>query len=157
MGILLNRNGVNLSLKKFISVLASGINVAKTTFSTFVNQKKFELKFNGQAIYLSEYLNQVFDPTLKRIYIIIDSTLFEVYLFRTSESITVDEQEYLFRTSESITDDEQMYLENGGFSSGIDFQVAVPSALSSLVTDSFFLASVRKYKLADKNFEVITY
>jgi len=157
MGIKINIRGINQSLSKFISVLASGINVTKVDFSTFVNQTKFELKFNAQSIYISEYLNQVFDPIQKRIYIINDATLFENYVFRTSESIAADEQLYLFRTSETITDEEQVYLDKGGIPVGVDFQVAVPLALVSLVTNDVFWASVSKYKLPNKFFEVITY
>jgi hypothetical protein len=157
MGLKINIRGITESLAKYISTLASGINVTKDAFSTFVNQNKFELKFNAQSIYLSEYLNQVFDSTLKRIYIINDATLFENYFFRTSESIAADEQLYLYRTSETITSDEQVYLDKGGIPTGINFQVAVPIALSSLVTNDVFLASVSKYKLPDKTFEVITY
>ena len=157
MGLKLNLRGVELTLKKFIASLASGIVASKDTFSTFVNAKKLELKFNAQSIYLSEYLNQSFDATLKRIYIIDDATLFETYIYRTSESILAADQAYLFRTSETITEDEQVYLDRSGIAQGIDFQVLVPVALVALVTDAVFLASVRKYKLPDKTFEVITY
>jgi len=157
MGIKINIRGVTQSLSGFISVLASGINVTKDDFSTFVNQNKFELKFNSQSIYLSEYLNQVFDSTLKRIYIINDATLFENYFYRTSESLAPDEQLYIYRTSETITSDEQVWLDKGGIPLGVNFQVAVPVALVSLVTNDVFLASVKKYKLPDKEFEVITY
>jgi len=157
MGININMRGVNQSLSKFISVLASGINVTKSTFSAFVNQTKFELKFNAQSIYISEYLNQVFDPIQKRIYIINDATLFENYFFRTSESIASDEQLYIFRESETITSDEQVYLDKRGIPVGVDFQVAVPLALVALVTNDVFSASISKYKLPNKFFEVITY
>ena len=157
MGIKIDIIGNEYSLKKFIQVLASGVNAARATFYSFVSTKKLELKFNAQSIYLSEYLNQVFDPIQKRIYIINDSTLFESYFYRTSESILSSEQLYLFRTSETITDDEQVYLDKGGISIGVNFQVAIPSALSSLSSSGFFVASVNKYKLPDKSFEIITY
>ena len=156
MGIKINIRGISQSLSGFISVLASGINATKANFSTFVNQNKFELKFNAQSIYISEYLNQVFDSTLKRIYIINDATLFENYFYRTSEGITPDEQLYAFRASEIIADADQIYLGKSGLL-GVNFQVAVPVALVALVTNDVFLASVSKYKLPDKNFEIITY
>lgn len=157
MGLKINLKGVDLTLKKFIASLASGTTASKNIFSAFVNAKKFDLRFNAQSIYLSEYLNQSFDATLKRIYIVDDSTLFETFVYRTSEGILTADQIHLFRTSETITADEQVYLDRSGAAQGIDFQVLVPSALASLVTDDVFLASVRKYKLPDKSFEVITY
>ena len=157
MGIKVNINGVNEILRRFKGIFASGLNITRLSFSTFVNERKFDLKFNGQAIYISEYLNQLYDPDLKRIYVIIDSTLFENYFYRTSEGILPEDQLYLYRTSETITADEQVYLDKSGFSTGVDFQVAVPLALSSLVTDQLFVANVRKYALPDKQFEVITY
>ena len=155
MGIKVNIGGVAQSLNKFIEVIASGINYAKDVFYSFVALKKFELQFNAQSIYLCEYLNQVFDPVQKRIYIVNDSVLFETYLFRNSESILLDDQVYLFRNSESITSDEQVYLDRDTISPGINFQVVVPSTLSSLQTNSVFLASIRKYAFVDKSFEVI--
>lgn len=157
MGLKVEIRGSAFSLKKFIQVLSSGVNAARATFYSFVSIQKFELKFNAQSIYLSEYLNQVFDPAQKRIYIVNDATLFESYFYRTSESILAADQLYLFRTSETITDDEQVYLDKGGASSGNDFQVAVPAALSSLVAANFFSASINKYKLPDKGFQIITY
>lgn len=157
MGLRVNLNGVNSSLKSFLSVFAVGLNVIKSAFSTFVNQKKFELKFNAQSIYLSKYLNQVYDSSLERIYIVNDATLFEQYFYRNSESILLADQLHLYRDSEIIVDAEQVYLDKASGTLGISFQVLVPTALASLVTNPLFLASVNKYKLIDKNFEVITY
>jgi hypothetical protein len=155
MGLKVKFNSVDLILKRFVQVMGTVLNTTRSSLSDFTTLKIFELQFDARTIYLSKYLNEIFDLSLQRIYIINDPTLLPVFIFRTSESITSDEESYLFRTSETIIDDEQIYLDKGATSEDINFQVIIPSALSSLATDPLFIASIKKYSFADKIFEII--
>lgn len=155
MGLIVKYDTITQTLKKFVNVMGTVLNTTRESFSDFVALKKYELQFDARAIYLSEYLNQQFDDVLKRIYIVIDPTLIEVYLFRTSETITTDEETYVYTTAEVITADEETYLDKEIGLPGTSFFVVIPSALSSLQTDPLFIASINKYSLADKVFQII--
>ncbi len=155
MGLIVKYNTVEQTLKKFINVMGSVLNTTRTVMSDFISLKKYELQFDARSIYLSEYLNQQFDATLKRIYIINDTTLFEVYVYKTSETIPADEETYIFGTAEVITADEEVYLDKEIGLPGTAFFVVIPSALSALQTDPLFIASINKYSLADKTFQII--
>jgi len=140
MGLIVKFTNTVQILKKFVNVMGVVLNTTRTTFSDFVSLKKFELQFDARSIYLSKYLNTQFDATLERIYIINDATLIDVYLFRTSETITADEETYL---------DKETGIP------GTSFQVVLPPALSALQADPQFIASINKYNLADKVFTII--
>lgn len=155
MGLLVNYSTITETLKKFINVMGVVLNTTRTTFSDFVTLKKFELQFDSRSIYLSKYLNTQFDATLERIYIINDATLTETFVFTTDEVITGPEETYIFDESEVITADEETYLDKQVGLPGTSFQVVLPSALSALQTDPQFLASIDKYRFADKVFSVI--
>ena len=81
--------------------------------------------------------------------------MIDVFVYKTSETIPLAEETFIFTTAEVITADEEVYLDKEIGLPGTSFQVVLPPALSSLQTDPKFIASIKKYSLADKVFQII--
>jgi hypothetical protein len=56
-------------LLAFVRALLSALQVVQATLEGFIFNKRYELRFNGQVIYLEHRLNDGFDNDLRRIYI----------------------------------------------------------------------------------------
>lgn len=135
----------------WIKALISPVQTLTDDFVQFKADKKYDVSFNGQVIYLEHLLNDRFDDTQRRIYITDSTTQIiapfvynkveqkEIYIYNKSESTPF----FLFGKNEYLT--------------GTDFIVHVPTALLTPSVEIILVALVKRYKIAGKRFEVKTF
>lgn len=137
--------GINL-----LSLLTAAIKPIVQTqqsFYQFYEDKKYELTFNGQVIYLEHLLNDQFDSVLRRIYIEDGDQTTNIYLFNNSEN---NEAEYVFNKSENKED---LYLFNTSVTyTDLDFIVFIPIGL--VYNENLMKFYINKYRLAGKRFQI---
>ena len=73
---------------QYIYAIANVLKDVNIEFNTFSDAINFTIRFNSQTIYLEEYLNRVYDPSLKRIFINTVATADTNYLYRFEEART---------------------------------------------------------------------
>jgi hypothetical protein len=149
-GIFVNNDGTG-SFLAFIKSIMAGVQYINDLFYAFVTEKKEELKFNGQIINLQRRLNDVFDDTLRRIYIANIASIPVQYLYRSSEFV----DDYVYRISEAMSSSFYVGRTSEIGTTQYDFIVYVPVALT-YNTDRMN-AVINRYKLADKTHNIETY
>lgn len=146
MGILIKSgNGNVLGLTKSIM---SGIQYVNNLFYDFYTQKKYEVIFTGQIIYMKRYLNDQFDNIQRRIYIQTNVGNISPFIYRLSEGLSP----YFYRVAE---EEGELIQRKNEIIADTDFTVYVPVALSYDTTQ--FNAAINKYKLEDKTYTIQTY
>jgi hypothetical protein len=119
----------------------------QNNFYQFYEDKKYELTFNGQVIYLEHILNDKFDPILRRIYIGDAEQTPNVYVFNDSED---NEAIYLFNNSDTSED---IYLFNASEETpGLDFIVFIPIGFT--YNDNLMKYYINKFKTAGKRYQI---
>lgn len=117
------------------------------SFYGFFNQKKYELTFDGQVIYLEHVLNDQFDPIDRGIFITDSSLLDTVFLFTESEG---NEPTTIYTDAEA---EPPIYLNTyDEYIDDVDFIVNIPST----VTFDLDLLKywVNKYRIAPMRWEI---
>lgn len=116
-------------------------------FYAFFDQKKYELLFNGQVIYLEHILNDQFDPIDRGIYIT-DATLLDArFIFTTAEN---NEPTYIYTTAEA---DPPFYINTTSeYYDDVDFIVNIPSSVTFDV--NLLKYWVNKYRIAPMRWEI---
>lgn len=147
MGILIQNTNGN-SIRDFINALISQLQYVNDLFFTFYSDKKYEIKFTGQLIYMKRYLNDQFDPIDRRIYIVTNTGDISPFFYFKSE----DDGPFIYEKTED--DGPRLQRKNESISDN-DFTVWVPAALAYDSTQ--FNAAVNKYKLDDKTFDIQTF
>jgi len=147
MGIIV-KLGTSGQVLKFTKSLLFGLQYINNLFYAYVLVKLDELKYNGQLIYLKKRLNDLFDNSLRRIYIVNTVTVNQTWIFRYTENNPV----YLYRYGEESPIYIKRYTEE--FSTS-DFTIYIPADL--VYNQAFFNSVVNRYRLTDKNFTIITY
>jgi len=135
----------------YLKSIMGGLQYLNDLFYSYISNKKEELKYNGQIINLQKRLNDVFDDTLRRIYIVNVSTIPIQYLYRVSEF----QNDFVYRISESAKNSFIVGRISELTSDNYDFIVYVPLSLSYNVER--MIAVVNRYKLSDKTFTRLTY
>lgn len=135
----------------WVESLLRPLQTLNTSLSDFINETRYLMKLTGQVIYLEHYLNDLFDPVLRRIYIEDGSLVLPPYLYNQADNhlpvwYLYNEAEphhtvYLYNTIE--------YATNGWFI------VYVPAAIPLTPT---FLAlcrrAVNRYKQAGPTYQI---
>lgn len=138
----------DLRLGRFLDFIYSLVKPLKTTniaFQAFRNQINYKLQFNGQVIYLERYLNDVYDPISRRIFIS-DAVRKPIhYLYNKLES---KPNTYLYNNSEGHA---PFYLFNQiEHNGGISFWVNIPWDVN--YNTIVITNQIKIYKLAGKGF-----
>lgn len=135
-------------IKAFTKVLVSPIVVLYNDFKSFRLEVLYELNHNGQICRLEGMLNDKFDNSLRRIYIVDAPIVLPLFIHRRAEAKPV----YLRRRSEATP---KYIRRNAELTKGGAFIVKVPV---SLVFDtSMMKALIDKYKLAGKAYKIQTF
>lgn len=137
-------------VKAFLYALIKPLKDVNSTFSGFKDGIDYELRFNGQTIYLEHILNDKYDSILKRIYIEDTSAIDYTYLFNEVEA---REKFYLRNLSEATP---PIYLEN--ITEQVNqthFKVKVPSTITFSTPE--MEALVDKYRKAGTNYTIETF
>lgn len=131
---------------ELLKVLASPLVITFSAFYQFYEDKKYELLFNGQVIYLEHLLNDVFDENNRGIYITdAPQQIAPVVVFNQSEE---NEEMVLHNISEGEV--EVVLFNESESLSWPNFIVNIPSAV--VYNDLQLRALVNKYKIAGKNY-----
>lgn len=147
MGILLQKG--NGSYLRFLQACLKGLQTLNDAFNAYTSATQEDIKFNGQKIYLQRRLNDLYDSTLRRIYIVTQQGIETKYIWRNSESQT----DYIYRLSEAST---PFYIGRiGEIGDEYDFIVYVPVSL--VYNDDAFNATINRYIASDKIYKIETY
>lgn len=132
----------------FLKSFSEDLNKTQSDLQMLYANTKYDLTFNGQTIYLEHFLNDQYDPTLRRIYIEDIDTDDTLYLFNKSEQ---NELTHLFNQSEN---EPALYLINQSESiTTVDFQIIIPG---DVVFDELVLRKrFDQYRLAGPNYEIV--
>ncbi|KAB2918675.1 MAG: hypothetical protein F9K23_00630 [Bacteroidetes bacterium] len=132
----------------WLYVLLNPVETLHGFFLSTAGELDYKLKYNSQQKVLAALLNNVFDDTLRRIYIVTNSDGSPVYyLYKIVEG---EPPLYVYKTSESASP-RYVYTIPEQIVSG-QFTVYVPAALS--VSESLIIARVNYYKLAGTTFTI---
>ncbi len=139
------RNAVSVA---WLYVLIKPVETLHGLFLTVAAELDYKLKYTSQQKVLAALLNNVFDDTLRRIYIITNSDGSPVYyIYKIVEG---EPPLYVYKTTESASP-RYVYTIPEQTASG-QFTVYVPTALSA--SESLIIARVNYYKLAGTSFTI---
>jgi hypothetical protein len=126
-------------------------------FLQLIETIDYDLKYTSETICIEAKLNELFDPILKRIYIITNDDLVDAtYIYGRSEVIQEGEVEWLYSRSETVPADDVIY-EFGRDEEQIinDFTVHVPSSVLSS-SEPKLIFETNKYKAAGLQYNIVT-
>ena len=147
MGILLEKG--NGSYLRFLKACLKGLQTLNDTFNAYTLATQEDIKFNGQKIYLQRRLNDLYDNTQRRIYIVTQQGIETKYIWDNAESQT----DFVYDASEATT---PFYIGDTGEIGGeYEFIVYVPASL--VYNDEAFDATIARYKAVDKRYIIQTY
>ncbi len=148
-GIAWGTGGYNIHLAWIKSMLAP-LQSLNVRLVDFVEDVRYHMHLTGQVIYLEHYLNDLFDPAERRIYIEDDTPTLPVHLFNKADGLSLT----IYNKADA---EPPLFIYNAAdFVSQFDFIVFVPSAISLTSTfTSQASAAINRYKQAGKryNFE----
>lgn len=127
----------------FQSLLISPVSRLARLFEIYRGDTNYRIRHNGQVCYLRAVLNDMFDPTLRRITIEDLDPMSELVIWQRKENRPVMLG--------------QIRINRRGFGvNGYDFVVICPIALRSAIDENRMRTILNQYKLASKRY-TITY
>lgn len=144
---------------KRIELHDSFLEPMKELHDKFLQQREridYDLKYTSETICVEAKLNELFDPILKRIYIITnDDQIDATYIYGRSEVIQDGEVEWLYGRSETVPADDVVF-EFGRDEQQVvnDFTVYVPAAVFAAKLPQLIF-EINKYKAAGLNYNII--
>lgn len=136
---------------EWIESLLQPLQTLNAQLAAFVNQTRYLMSLTGQVIYLEHYLNDLFDPIERRIYIDDGALTLPPYLYNQA-----DEHEpewYLYNTADG---EDPIYLYNiPDYANNGWFIVFVPAAIP--LTPTFLnecRRAVNRYKQAGPTYQI---
>ena len=140
-------NGSNV-YAYFISILKGGIGRVNTNFRNFVSGQLYYINITGQVIYLERILNDLYDPSFRRIYITDAAVVLPPYVYALSDD---EAPLYIYDASDM---EAPLYLYTlDEYYTNPEFIVNVPVARSSF--DLRIKKIVNTYKLAAAKYAVV--
>jgi hypothetical protein len=131
-----------------------GLQFVNNMFDECALETKYLMSLTGQVIYLEQYLNDLFDPVLRRIYIDDGSLTLPPYLYNIA-----DDHEPVWYLYNIADGEPPFYLYNQeDFNTAGEFIVFVPAAiiLTPLLIAQI-TAAVLRYKQAGARFKIQSY
>lgn len=134
----------------WLKSLVAPIQSLHIKFNAFVDIKRYEINLTGQVVYLEHYLNGIFDPTEKRIFISDGSPIFSSIIYNKSEAI---HSSVIYNKSEN--EESALVYNKAELATQNDFIVNVPSAITLTVELlNQIKASVNLYKQAGSRYTI---
>jgi hypothetical protein len=103
----------------------------------------------GQVVYMEHYLNDIYDNSLRRIYIDDGNAGTPFFLYNKVDGTP---NEYIYNKSELAT--APILYNQADYADQVDFIVVIPWANIPSADVTIMSARIRKYKLAGKRFEI---
>ena len=135
----------------WVESLLKGVQFINDMFRDCALETKYLMSLTGQVIYLEHYLNDLFDPDLRRIFISDDSLVLPPYLYNIADNHTPIT--YLYNVADGA---DPYYLFNAqDYATPGEFIVNVPSdiTLTPLIIAQI-KAAVNRYKMAGARFTI---
>lgn len=130
-------------------VFVSPVVLLYNLFTNFRNFVLYKIKITPQVCYLQKMLNDSYDISLRRIYLLDGVSQQAAYVYLESEN----KPTYIYTETESQP--LYIYLDGELLASGFDFVVFVPKTVSFQVNE--MTARINDYKLAGKYFKIQTF
>lgn len=135
-------------LLNLIYTCVAPLQILNNNFVTYRDSVYEFLVHDSRKIYFEKRLNDLFDDSLRGIYIITNSTDVQSYIYKLSEGIKIFN---LFKKSELQT---ETYLYKKSESLGtVSFTVYVPTYVAT--DDMIIEATIKQYLTSGKNFEIV--
>lgn len=142
---------------EFMGALLAPLQTVNGYFSAHVDMIRYDLKFNGQVMYLEHVLNDQFDDTLRRIYIDDPSgqQIFTPYIFNRIEQ---QPPLHLFNVADAKPVDENIVLRNTvELVVTTDFVVHVPAGIFNPTMEVQMRDLIDRYRIAGKRYTFDTF
>jgi len=141
-----------IKFKEYLYSAVKPIQSLHSIFYNFYNQINYQLKFNAQVIYLEHYLNDLYDPTNRGIYIEDVANINYTYIYNKIEGRL---PLYLYNNSE-IPPQQPLHIKHDSeLVTTLDFIVKVPIAVTYV--EIIMKNQIKKYNIAGKRFAIQTY
>jgi len=140
------------SIKSLLYVMVKPIQTLHSSFISFRDGTNYKLLFNGQVIYLEHYLNDVYDPVNREIYIEDTANLDYDY---TGNKIENRPDLYLVNKTEIPPESAWIITNQVEYNSQVEFIVKIPVAVS--YNEIIMRDQIKKYTIAGKRFNINTY
>lgn len=133
----------------WLRVLVSPLTTLNAVFRAFVDNTRYSMYLTGQVIYLEHYLNDIFDPIVRRIYIEDGDASVTLFLNRKPDQPII-----IYNKSESVS--APILLTKEDLLNTADFCVVIPYQNITALGIAQLNARVKQYKQAGKRFKIVT-
>ena len=136
-----------------IKFMNSWVNVLQTLNDSFYSWRSVKIadaRRTAQTMYLQQYLNSLYDPTLKRIYITNQSANMQQYVYNVGED---DPNFYLLNVAEY--GDVTYFYNNSEIVTIADYIINIPVSITFV--ESIVRSQVDVYNVAGKEYEIQTF
>lgn len=142
----------------WIAALLQPIQTLNEDFAEWGADRRYDLSFNGQVVYLEHVLNDQFDPVDRSIYIDdpAGTQIFTPYVFN------VEEQQpplYVYNVADGLDTDENLVFYNNSeiYTTDEDFIVHVPAGIFNPINEVLMRDLIDKYRIAGKRYDFETF
>lgn len=134
---------------KWLACLMKPLDQLNLTFRGWVGDVRYQMYLNGQVQYLEHYLNDLYDNSLRRIYIDDGDAGVPFFVYNKADGT---QNEYVYNKSELET--APVLYNKSDYAGQVDFIVVIPWANIPSADETIMKAQVNKYKLAGKRFSI---
>lgn len=136
----------------WISAILMPLKQFNNSIATYADMVYYRLSITGQVIYLEHYLNDLYDPDLRRIFISEDNLLLPPFLYNKADNV---DTWYLYN---KVDGEDPLYLYNYVDYLGSSFIINVPNALPlTLTLRNRISKSTNQYKQAGVFYTIVNY
>ncbi len=128
----------------FLTAIYKPFYTFQTTFNQYFNDVEYAMLWNGQVIMLEHYLNDLYDPINRGIYITDGQQLDVLYVSTIEENEPIYISTILENNTEFIVNPIESYNTDS------DFEINIP--IGTYFNESVLRSQVNKYKLAGKQY-----
>lgn len=132
----------------WLQVLVSPLGYLNGVFRTFVGDTRYQMYLTGQVIYLEHYLNDLYDPVARRIYIEDGDAAAPFFVDNKPDATPT----HIYNKSESQV--APVLYNKADLANQNDFVVVIPWQNIASLSASQMRAHVTRYKQAGKRFSI---
>ena len=139
------------TLSYFLSILKGGISFTNNQFIKFRNDQLYKVNISGQVIYLEKYLNDLYDPLYRRIYIEDAALVLPPFIYAVTDG---EPSTFVYANSDTTSAPFYLYSLNEYYANP-EFIVYIP--LVRIIYTNQIKSIINKYKLAAAKYKIITF
>lgn len=131
----------------WVKSLVAPLKSLNVTFRAYVDEVRYKMYITGQVVYLEHYLNDLYDPVVRRIYISDGDAGVPLFLYRKADNQPIT----VYNKSEGETP--PFMLNKGDFEGQVDFIVNLPYEEVPATALNKMRAQINRYKQAGKRYK----